>query len=146
MAVLIATFQINGTLGHAVKLVSPETIDLSYAILLRLWGWPMVLTLLVARFMPALRRVLRQSDLIGLPAMLRPPLTAAGLSLRNLHQVRPERSAKSWGRPHGGSEDGGAMGGGNLPGPLIGEQRAKRPKRRSYADPQGRAVPDAEKK
>lgn len=81
MTVLVATFQVNGTLGHAVKLVSPETMDLSYAILLRLWGWPMVLTAIVARFKPGMRRILRQSDLMGMPAPLRPRITPAGLSL-----------------------------------------------------------------
>jgi hypothetical protein len=81
MTVLVATFQVNGTLGHAVKLVSPETMDLSYAILLRLWGWPMVLTAIVARFKPGMRRILRQSDLMGMPAFLRPPITPAGLAM-----------------------------------------------------------------
>lgn len=81
MTVLVATFQVNGTLGHAVKLVSPETMDLSYAILLRLWGWPMVLTAIVARFKPGMRRILRQSDLVGVPTFLRPPITPAGLAM-----------------------------------------------------------------
>lgn len=72
MAILIAAFQINGTLGHAVKLLAPETIELSYAILLRLWGWPMALTLLVAHWYPRLNRLLRQSDLAALPPLVRP--------------------------------------------------------------------------
>lgn len=74
MAILIASFQINGTLAHIVKLLAPETLDLSYAILLRIWGWPMVLTLLCAHWKGALQRVLRQSDAIALPRPLRPPI------------------------------------------------------------------------
>lgn len=74
MAILIASFQINGTLAHIVKLLAPETLDLSYAILLRIWGWPMVLTLLLAHWKGALQRVLRQSDALGLPRPLRPPI------------------------------------------------------------------------
>jgi len=78
MAVLVATFQINGTLAHAVKLASPETFNVSYAILLRLWGWPMVLTLLLAHWRPSLRAILRQSDLARMPALLRPPSMGLG--------------------------------------------------------------------
>lgn len=73
MSVLLASFQINGTLGHLVKLISPETIDISYAVLLRVWGWPMVLTMLLAHWTPGLRHVLRQSDLMRAPSWLRPP-------------------------------------------------------------------------
>ena len=87
MTILVATFQINGTLGHAVKLMSPETIDVSYAILLRLWGWPMVLTLIASRLYPSLRRLLRQSDLLALPRAIRPPLTPAGLLLKELNRA-----------------------------------------------------------
>lgn len=72
MTVLIAAFQINGALAHIVKLVTPETISLSYAILLRIWAWPMVATLLLAHWYKPLRNVLRQSDLQDLPAPLRP--------------------------------------------------------------------------
>lgn len=82
MTILLATCQINGTLGHIVKLIAPDTIDISYAILLRIWGWPMVATMLAARFNPNLRRVLRQSDLMRLPSIVRPPLTVHGLILR----------------------------------------------------------------
>lgn len=72
MSILVAVFQINSALGHAVKLAAPDTFSLSYAVLLRLWAWPMVLTMLVAHWHEPMRRVLRQSDLQRLPKVLRP--------------------------------------------------------------------------
>lgn len=63
MTVLVAVFQINGTLGHLVKLVSPTTIQFSYAFLLRIWAWPMILVVIAARLEPRLQKPLRQSDL-----------------------------------------------------------------------------------
>ncbi len=54
-SILIAAFQMNGLLGHFVKMVSPETIPLSYALLLKVWGWLMVLVLLLSRYRPSLR-------------------------------------------------------------------------------------------
>lgn len=72
MTVLVAAFQINGALAHIVKLVAPDTISLSYAVLLRIWAWPMVATLLLAHWYKPLRNVLRQSDLEKLPVPLRP--------------------------------------------------------------------------
>lgn len=58
VAILVAAFQINGTLGHVVKLVTPETIPFSYAFLLRFWAWPMVLAILIGRAVPRLHMVL----------------------------------------------------------------------------------------
>lgn len=61
-AICIAAFQINGTLGHLVKLLAVGTIPFSYAFLLKFWAWPMVLTLLAARIIPSLRTVLLASQ------------------------------------------------------------------------------------
>ncbi len=61
-AICIAAFQINGTLGHLVKLLAVGTIPFSYAFLLKFWAWPMVLTLLAARIVPSLRTVLLASQ------------------------------------------------------------------------------------
>lgn len=72
MTILVAAFQVNGCLAHLVRLLAPDTIDISYAILLRAWGWPMVLTLLAARWYAPLRLTLRQSNLSPLPNFLRP--------------------------------------------------------------------------
>lgn len=72
MTILVAAFQINGTLAHLVKVLAPETFALSYAVLLRMWSWPMVGTLLLAHWRPNLRALIRQSDLAALPAPLRP--------------------------------------------------------------------------
>lgn len=77
MSILVAAFQLNGSLGHLVKLLAPETISLSYAVLLRIWGWPMILALLAARFWPTLCEVIRQSDLHSVPRPFRPALLAS---------------------------------------------------------------------
>ncbi|WP_308514430.1 hypothetical protein [Sphingomonas flavescens] len=61
-AICIAAFQINGTLGHLVKLLAVGTIPFSYAFLLKFWAWPMVLTLIAARIIPSLRTVLLASQ------------------------------------------------------------------------------------
>jgi hypothetical protein len=62
VAICVAAFQVNGTLGHLVKLVAIDTIPFSYAFLLRVWAWPMVLALLAARFMPSMRSTLLARD------------------------------------------------------------------------------------
>ena len=62
VAIWVAAFQVNGTLGHLVKLLAADTIPFSYAFLLRVWAWPMVLALLAARFMPSMRAVLLARD------------------------------------------------------------------------------------
>ena len=49
LAILVAAFQINGTLAHLVKLLAFEVIPFSYSFLLKVWAWPMVLTMLAAR-------------------------------------------------------------------------------------------------
>jgi hypothetical protein len=59
LAILIAAWQVNGTLAHLVKMAVPETVAISYAVLLKFWAWPMVLVLLAARIRPALRSPLR---------------------------------------------------------------------------------------
>ena len=58
VAIFVSAFQINGTLGHVVKLVAPGTIPFSYAFLLRFWAWPMVLAMLAGRAIPAAHRIL----------------------------------------------------------------------------------------
>lgn len=58
VAICVAAFQVNGTLGHLVKLVALGTIPFSYAFLLKFWAWPMVLSLLAARAIPSMRSVL----------------------------------------------------------------------------------------
>jgi hypothetical protein len=62
VAICVAAFQVNGTLGHLVKLVAIDTIPFSYAFLLRVWAWPMVLALLAARFLPSMRSMLLARD------------------------------------------------------------------------------------
>jgi hypothetical protein len=58
VAICTAAFQVNGTLAHLVKLVSAQTIPFSYAFLLKVWAWPMVLVLLVGRLVPSMRTIL----------------------------------------------------------------------------------------
>jgi len=58
VAICVAAFQVNGTLGHLVKLLAVGTIPFSYAFLLKVWAWPMVLALLAARWVPSMRAVL----------------------------------------------------------------------------------------
>lgn len=58
VSICVAAFQINGTLGHLVKLVAVDTIPFSYAFLLRVWAWPMVLALLLSRGIPSMRATL----------------------------------------------------------------------------------------
>lgn len=62
VAVCVSAFQVNGALGHLVKLLAVHTIPFSYAFLLKVWAWPMVLTLLAARFLPSLRQTLAARD------------------------------------------------------------------------------------
>jgi hypothetical protein len=61
-AICVSAFQINGTLGHLVKLVAPQTIPFSYAFLLKFWAWPMVLTILLGRGIPRMRGILKARD------------------------------------------------------------------------------------
>jgi hypothetical protein len=58
VTICISAFQLNGTLGHFVKVLAAETIPFSYAFLLKVWAWPMVLTLLAARAFAPMRQVL----------------------------------------------------------------------------------------
>jgi len=58
VSVLVSAFQINGVFGHLVKIVAPNTIPFSYAFLLRVWAWPMVIAMLSGRLFPELRRTL----------------------------------------------------------------------------------------
>ena len=60
-SIVIAAFQINGLLGHLVKILSPDTFWLSYALLLKIWGWAMVIVLLLSRYRPTLRRPLKSA-------------------------------------------------------------------------------------
>lgn len=62
VAICIAAFQINGTLGHLVRLLATDTIPFSYAFLLRVWAWPMVLALLASRFLPSMQAPLSARD------------------------------------------------------------------------------------
>lgn len=62
VTILVAAFQINGTLGHIVKFLAPHIIPYSYAFLLRFWAWPMVLVLLLSRSLPQLTATLRAKD------------------------------------------------------------------------------------
>jgi hypothetical protein len=62
VAICVSAFQINGTLGHLVKLFAMHTIPFSYAFLLKVWAWPMVLSMLAARWLPGLRRTLMARD------------------------------------------------------------------------------------
>ena len=56
VSMMIAAFQINGLLGHLVKIMAPDVIPLSYALLVKVWGWPMLAVLLLARFRPNMRQ------------------------------------------------------------------------------------------
>lgn len=102
MTILVAAFQVNGCLAHLVKLLAPDTIEISYAILLRAWGWPMVLTLLAARWHAPLRLTLRQSNLSPLPKFLRP----AGAANRRNDDASSRRGIALVHSAHG-SRDGG---------------------------------------
>lgn len=62
VAICVAAFQVNGALGHLVKLLAADIIPFSYAFLLRVWAWPMVLALLAARFIPSMRLMLMARD------------------------------------------------------------------------------------
>jgi len=63
VTILVAAFQINATLGHIVKLLAPHTIPFSYAFLLRVWAWPMVIAMLLSRILPHLNATLKARDL-----------------------------------------------------------------------------------
>jgi hypothetical protein len=63
--VLVSAFQINGVFGHLVKIVAPNTIPFSYAFLLRVWAWPMVIAMLSGRFFPGLSRTLTRRNWPG---------------------------------------------------------------------------------
>ena len=67
VAICVAAFQINGTLGHLVRLLVTETIPFSYAFLLKVWAWPMVLALLASRLLPSMRAVMLAKDWPPLP-------------------------------------------------------------------------------
>jgi hypothetical protein len=58
VAICVSSFQINGTLGHLVKLFAAHTIPFSYAFLLKFWAWPMILALLAGRWLPAMHGLL----------------------------------------------------------------------------------------
>ena len=58
VSLLVAAFQLNGLLGHLVKLISPATFPISYALLVKIWGWSMIVALLASRCRPALRQPL----------------------------------------------------------------------------------------
>ncbi len=58
VAVCVAAFQINGTLAHLVKFMAAPTIPFSYAFLLKVWAWPMVGVLLIARGLPPFGAIL----------------------------------------------------------------------------------------
>jgi len=62
VTILVAAFQVNATLGHIVKLVAPHTIPFSYAFLLRVWAWPMVIAMLLCRVSPNLHAILKARD------------------------------------------------------------------------------------
>ena len=62
VAICVSAFQINGTLGHLVKLLAPHTIPFSYAFLLKFWAWPMVFAMLLGRGLPRMRVVLKARD------------------------------------------------------------------------------------
>jgi hypothetical protein len=61
VAILVSAFQINGVLGHVVKLTAPHTIPFSYAFLLRFWAWPMVIAMLAGRSFPPMQAILSGS-------------------------------------------------------------------------------------
>jgi hypothetical protein len=73
VAICVSAFQINGTLGHLVKLVAPHTIPFSYAFLLKVWAWPMVLAVLLGRGLPHMRAILKARDW---PPLVRPRSTS----------------------------------------------------------------------
>jgi hypothetical protein len=54
VAICVAAFQVNGTLGHLVRLLATQTIPFSYAFLLKVWAWPMVFVLLASRMLPTM--------------------------------------------------------------------------------------------
>ena len=62
VAICVSAFQINGTFGHVVKLVAPHTIPFSYAFLLKVWAWPMVLAILFGRGIPRMHAALKVKD------------------------------------------------------------------------------------
>jgi hypothetical protein len=62
VAICVAACQVNGTLGHFDKLFAVDTIPFSYAFLLRVWAWPMVLAILAARIFPSMRATLMAKD------------------------------------------------------------------------------------
>jgi hypothetical protein len=62
VAICVAAFQINGVLGHLVKLLAPQTISFSYAFLLKVWAWPMLLLILISRRAPGLHMILESSQ------------------------------------------------------------------------------------
>jgi len=62
VSVLVSAFQIDGVFGHLVKIVAPNTIPFSYAFLLRVWAWPMVIAMLSGRFFPGLSRTLTRRN------------------------------------------------------------------------------------
>lgn len=68
VSICVSAFQINGTLGHLVKLLAPHTIPFSYAFLLKFWAWPMVLAMLVGRCIPRLHQTLRTANWPPLPS------------------------------------------------------------------------------
>lgn len=55
LTIVIAAWQVNGTLAHLVKMEVPDTVAISYAVLLKFWGWPMLIALLMARICPPLK-------------------------------------------------------------------------------------------
>lgn len=62
IAISVAAFQVNGTMGHLVRMLATTTIPLSYAFLLKVWAWPMVLALLASRFIPSMHALLLARD------------------------------------------------------------------------------------
>ena len=62
LTICVAAFQINGVLAHLVRMLAPEIFPVSYAILLKVWAWPMVLALLASSILPALSRNLLNKD------------------------------------------------------------------------------------
>lgn len=62
VAICVAAFQVNGALGHLVKLLAMQTIPFSYAFLLKVWAWPMVLVLLAGRWLPSMQAILLARD------------------------------------------------------------------------------------
>lgn len=71
VAILVSAFQINGTLGHIVKLVAPHTIPFSYAFLLKFWAWLMVAAMLTGRAIPQLHRILTSRTFVPAPISVR---------------------------------------------------------------------------